>query len=114
MSIFSSVFRVNAQQSDEIKILDASDFKEAIIDKDIQLIDVRTAREYNSGHIEDAINIDFFLRDNFLNYFESIDKDKPIYLYCRSGVRSQNAAKVLVKLGFIEIYDLKGGILTWK
>jgi len=114
MSIFSSIFGINAQQSDKIEILDAINFKEAIIEKDVQLIDVRTVREFNSGHIEGAINVDFFLRNNFLKYFKTLDKDKPIYLYCRSGVRSQNSAKVLVQLGFNEIYDLKGGILAWK
>ena len=43
-----------------------------------------------------------------------MDKDKPVYLYCRSGARSQKAARKLIDMGFEKVYDLKGGFMRWK
>jgi rhodanese-related sulfurtransferase len=114
MSIFSSIFGLTAQQLDEIEILEPSAYKSAISNNNVQLIDVRTTREFDSGHIADAINVDVSNRKNFQQYFEKLNREKPVYLYCRSGSRSQSAAKLLVQLGFKEIYDLKGGYLNWK
>lgn len=114
MSIFSSIFGMTAQQIEQVKILKPNDYKNAIKNKDVQLIDVRTNKEYNSGYIKSAINVDVFNRKAFVQYFKKLDKNKPVYLYCRSGSRSQTAAKLLVELGFKKIYDLKGGYLNWK
>lgn len=114
MSIFSSIFGSAAQQLDQIKVLEPNAYYNAINKENVQLIDVRTKREFDSGHIRKAINVDVFNRSAFVQYFEKFDRNKPIYLYCRSGSRSQRAAKLLVELGFKEIYDLKGGYLNWK
>jgi rhodanese-related sulfurtransferase len=46
--------------------------------------------------------------------FKKLDASKPVYLYCRSGNRSGKAAKILVTLGFNEIYDLRGGYTSWR
>jgi rhodanese-related sulfurtransferase len=105
---------MNAQQLEQVKILLPQDYKDAIKNNDVQLIDVRTEREYNSGHIKSAINVDVFNRKAFVKYFKKLDQNKPVYLYCRSGNRSQTAAKLLVELSFKEIYDLKGGFNNWK
>jgi rhodanese-related sulfurtransferase len=114
MSFISSLFGDKKQSSDKIEILDASTFKEAITRENIQLVDVRTKLEYNAGHIENAVNIDFFDRANFNENFATFNRDQPIYLYCRSGHRSQRAAKKLSQIGFAKIYDLKGGFKAWK
>ena len=114
MSIFSSIFGITAQQLDKIEILEPNAYKNAISTKSLQLIDVRTTREYNSGHITNAINVDVSNRKVSQQYIEKLDKEKPVYLYCRSGSRSQRASKLLVELGFKEIYNLKGGYLNWK
>ncbi|MCI5056744.1 MAG: rhodanese-like domain-containing protein [Flavobacteriales bacterium] len=113
MALFSTLFGTNAQKSDSIKILAASDFKKAIENKDVQLVDVRTTQEYNQGAIESALNIDFFRQDTFQGKFEKFDKDEPLYLYCRSGNRSQKAATILEQMGFKQIIDLKGGYRAW-
>ncbi|MDT0556192.1 rhodanese-like domain-containing protein [Patiriisocius hiemis] len=113
MALFSTLFGANAQKSDTIKILAASDFNKAIEKNNVQLVDVRTAQEFNQGAIESALNIDFFQQDNFTSEFEKLDKDQPVYLYCRSGNRSYQAAKKLEVMGFKEIYDLKGGYMKW-
>lgn len=113
MTLVSSLFGANAQQNDTIKILNPSEFKEAINSKDVQLVDVRTADEFNDGAIESAVNIDFFQQENFTKEFEKLDKEQPVYLYCRSGNRSQQAAVKLKAMGFTKIYDLQGGYINW-
>ena len=79
---------------------------------DIQLIDIRTPGEYTGGYIEGAININFFDSD-FNDQMAKLNKDKELYIYCRSGNRSGKAAKRLKDQGFTKIYDLQGGILNW-
>jgi len=79
---------------------------------DIQLIDIRTPGEYAEGYIEGAININFFDRD-FNAQMAKLNKDKELYIYCRSGNRTGKAAKRLKDKGFTKIYDLQGGILNW-
>lgn len=113
MSIFSFLFGSNKPQNDAITILDKSAFKTAINAQNIQLIDVRTASEYNAGSIKNAKNIDFFNQNNFIKAFNTLNKEEPVYIYCRSGARSQKAAKKLTNLGFKKIYDLKGGYMNW-
>ncbi len=113
MSIFGSIFGMSAQQSDPIKVLEVTEFKKEITKTNVQLLDVRTAKEYNSGHIKKAINVDVLDQNAFTKYVKDLDVEQPVYLYCRSGSRSQSASKLLVELGFKKIYDLKGGYLNW-
>lgn len=79
---------------------------------DIQLIDVRTPKEYTDGHIKDAVNINFY-DDDFITQMSKLDKGKEIYIYCRSGGRSGRAAKKLKAAGFTKVYDLQGGFINW-
>lgn len=113
MSLLSSLFNFSSRYSDKINILDASTFKGHLKEKNIQLIDVRTPREFVDGHIANARNFDYFNQSRFKEEIEKLDKTKPVYLYCRSGNRSQKAAKMLVDSGFEKIYDLKGGFMLW-
>ncbi len=101
--------------SQEIKndILSVQNFNELVVGRDVQLVDVRTKKEFDSGKIEGAINIDYFEKDNFITAFEKLNKNQPVYLYCRSGRRSQASAILLEDMGFKEIYDLKGGFIAW-
>lgn len=95
------------------KKLVASDFNATIENKSVQLIDVRTPKEYKDGHIKNSENIDFYDTD-FLTQMNKLDKNKPLYIYCRSGGRSGKAAIQLKEQGFTKVYDLQGGILDWK
>jgi len=113
LTFISTLVACEAQQNDTTEILSATEFKEAVINKDVQLVDVRTLKEYDDGAIGDAINIDFLQNDSFTNQFEKLDKEEPVYIYCRSGNRSGKAAKQLEKMGFKEIYDLKGGYMNY-
>ena len=79
----------------------------------VQLIDVRTPEEYNEGHIENALNINFY-DDNFEELIEQVDKTKPVAVYCGKGGRSAKCASYMKNAGFTKIYDLNGGITEWK
>ncbi|MGN0390622.1 MAG: rhodanese-like domain-containing protein [Wujia sp.] len=79
---------------------------------DYIIVDVRRADEFASGHIPDAINIPSgSIKDTDIP--ELPDKDQVIYVYCRSGNRSKQAARELVRLGYTNIIEF-GGILDWK
>jgi len=94
-------------------VLNTKDYKEVVVGKDVQLVDVRTPDEYNAGKIDDAINIDYFNQETFKKEFEKLDKDKALYVYCKSGHRSHESAVLLEEMGFKEIYDLEGGYMAW-
>ncbi|EGV43401.1 rhodanese-like domain-containing protein [Bizionia argentinensis JUB59] len=111
MSLLSMLF--GTAQNSAVKVLSAEEFKAQIGKGKVQLADVRTPGEFNSGHIKNAKNIDFFT-GSFADKFEKLSKEKPVYLYCRSGARSKKASNKLVTMGFTEIYDLKGGYNNWK
>lgn len=113
MMLLGATLFTQAQQEERIHILEVTTFKDSIVQPKVQLIDVRTPEEFKAGHIENAINIDFF-SEQFNMDFEKLDKDKPVYIYCKSGNRSGQAAKKLSDMGFEMIYDLKGGFLGWK
>lgn len=77
-----------------------------------QLVDVRTPGEYAQGHLTNSQNMD--VRDPvFVQKLATLDKDKPVFVYCLSGARSDQAAKLMVKNGFKEIYEMQGGFLKW-
>ena len=81
--------------------------------EDIQLVDVRTPKEYKEGHINQAQNIDFF-SPTFDQDIQKLDKDKPVMVYCQMGGRSAKCAERMKELGFVKIYDFKGGYSKWK
>ncbi len=95
------------------KVLTSDEFEQKLKEKqNAQLIDVRTPGEYQGGHIPEADNIDF-KNENFRKQIQSLDKNKPVFLYCLGGVRSKTASELLVKEGFREVYDLEGGYAKW-
>ena len=96
-----------------IIVADPYEFKERIEEGDVQLVDVRTPDEFNSGHIGDALNIDY-LEPGFEERMSRLDKEQVLYIYCQSGNRSGKASLVLKKLGFNKIYDLEGGYGKWE
>ncbi len=77
-----------------------------------QIIDVRTSKEFELEHIENAQNIDWF-DQNFEKQLLLLDKTKTVFVYCLSGGRSQKAAQKLAEIGFESIFNLQGGITNW-
>ncbi len=97
--------------SNRFESVDATRFGEVIKNPEVQLVDVRTADEYNSGHIVGAENMDVNQSD-FDSRVATLDKHRPVALYCRSGRRSKIAAERVATQGFTVI-ELDGGILSW-
>lgn len=96
----------------QTKISGANAQKSLTEKNDILLIDVRTEKEFQTTHLKNAINIDWTDQDNFEKIASNLPNDKQIYVYCKSGGRSAQAAKKLTELGY-DVYDIEGGILTW-
>ena len=88
-------------------------FDSASAASDARIVDVRTAEEFAEGHLPRAINCDWKAED-FLQQMEAaFDKSAPLFIYCRSGRRSAEAAEALTKAGY-EVCNLSGGIEAWK
>ena len=94
LSLLSIVVLISCgdTNSQVVQNIKAEKFQEFSILNDGIIIDVRTVAEFNSGHIKDAANIDFYA-DDFESKLKIVRKDVPIYVYCRSGGRSSSAAK---------------------
>ena len=75
------------------------------------LLDVRTPEEYAEGHIKGAVLIPV---QQLQQRISEVPKDKQVYVYCRSGVRSVRASKMLVKAGYTRIENVQGGFMAWK
>ena len=77
------------------------------------IIDIRTAEEYASGYIENAINLDYYAA-TFTEELDKLDKDKTYLIYCRSGRRAGSALEIIRELGFRRVYNILGGITQWE
>jgi thioredoxin len=102
-----------SQTSKTIQTIDVKAYKEKLKTTDNpQLLDVRTPEEFSVERIESAVNVNWN-GDDFETKAASYDKTKPIFVYCKVGGRSAQAASKLAELGFKEIYNLEGGIMKW-
>jgi rhodanese-related sulfurtransferase len=97
------------QTTNDIEI---DEFKRKISSEKYVLVDVRTAEEFIDGHIEGALNIDYFSA-TFSDDISKVGFEIPVLLYCRSGNRSSKAMKIMNELGFKKVYNLEGGIQGW-
>ena len=113
MALFTGCLTSCGQQ--DIKSVDADEFEKTISRDGVQLLDVRTEAEFSEGHIasDKVKNIDYRQPDFIEQADGELDKGRPVAVYCRSGRRSLDAAKLLAKRGF-EVINLKGGILEWQ
>lgn len=94
--------------------LSAVEFAEKIKElPNAPIIDVRTSDEFSGGHLQNAQNIDISGSD-FEQQIETLDKSKPVFVYCLSGGRSASAASAMREAGFKEVYELDGGIMKWR
>lgn len=83
-------------------------------DDNAVILDVRTPEEMEEGYIPDAINIDIYLGQGFLDEIEKLDNSKNYYVYCRSGNRSRQACALLNKIGIPNAFNLEGGFIEWE
>lgn len=91
-----------------VKALSQEEFVEGY--RKAQLIDVREPNEFDAGHILGARNIPL---SQIKTRLKEMRPDKPVYLYCQSGMRSGRAAQMLYKKGYRDLSHLKGGFKQW-
>jgi rhodanese-related sulfurtransferase len=94
--------------------VDVPVFQQSIEKPDVQVFDVRTAREFNTGHLHNALQADFTNKEEFTERAKYLDKEKPVYIYCLSGGRSAKAASWMRSAGFKQVIELEGGINAWR
>ncbi len=119
--LWLSIHQVSAQYAADLKVetkidnVSAQQFNQMIQkDAQAQIIDIRTPQEYKMGHIKGAVLVNFY-DPNFAQNIQKagLDKNKTIYIYCRSGHRSGNSLRIFKALGFTHIVNLAHGINDW-
>lgn len=100
-------------QAQKFKTVDVAEFAKAVADTSYVVVDVRTPAEHAEGHIPGThFNIDV-LEDSYTETaLKVLPKDKPVALYCRSGNRSKNAARILAQHGY-QVLELGTGFRGW-
>ncbi|MBB1150517.1 rhodanese-like domain-containing protein [Myroides sp. DF42-4-2] len=107
-----SFFKVTAQEVKEKELVQPLAFEKQITARKVQLVDVRTPKEYQEGTIANAVNLDY-LGDDFDQQIKELDSSQPVYIFCQSGKRSAGAAKKMQEAGF-QVIELAGGYKAWK
>ncbi len=103
---FLGIFSCKSQHN-----LSVGQFAEAL-GPQTRILDVRTADEFAEGHLRGAVNVDWY-GESFLQHVEDMfDREEPLYVYCRSGRRSEEAARMLSKAGYT-VCNMLGGYLAW-
>lgn len=96
-----------------LRNIGAEEFAQLLQDNpNAKLIDVRTYFEYTAGHLPDAQLFDI-MDPEWPERIQTLDRDNPVFLYCRSGNRSYQAGMYMAQLGFRELYNLADGIISW-
>ena len=92
--------------------MDVLEFSKKITESGVVILDVRTPGEVAEGYIEGARMIDF-QGGSFETEIESLDKNATYAVYCRSGNRSGQAVKIMQDAGFLNLFNLEGGVIDW-
>lgn len=101
-------------QVQQVKTVDAATFERMLGKTSRKIVlDVRTRAETAQGVIANAQLADYNA-PNFEVIVNSLDKNKPVFVYCAVGGRSAGASEVLAQKGFKQIYNLSGGINAWR
>ncbi len=102
-----------AEKKSVVKRVEVAEFDKLRSDPKNVVLDVRTAKEFEEGHIPGAVNIDVKAPD-FDEKVAKLDKSKTYLVHCAAGVRSANACRKLESAGFKELYDLSPGFKGWE
>jgi rhodanese-related sulfurtransferase len=94
--------------------LSPDEFNKRLDEDSVQVIDIRTLKEFRLGYIRNAINADWTNRNEFQSKTATLRKDKPLLIYCAAGGRSKAAASWLKERGFDSVFELNGGFNKWK
>jgi phage shock protein E len=110
-----STGQVEPSDANGIRVVAPEQAAQTIADPpdDLVILDVRTQDEFDEGHIDGAVLLDFY-RDDFADRLAALDPTVPYVLYCRSGNRSGQARAIMDDLGFRAVEDIDGGIVGWQ
>lgn len=109
-----SVLKSTKKEFEEIEPKEAfTEIEKNRENPDFVVLDVRTQKEFDEGHIENANLLNVKSRD-FENQLERIDKNKKYFVYCKAGIRGCKAVDLMKKHGFKEVHNITGGIDKWK
>lgn len=97
----------------QVPAIKPAEFASAVKAQNIQVLDVRTADEYKSGHLPNALQANWLNKAEFADRTQHLDKNKTVYIYCLSGGRSGAAGAALVAQGY-KVINMEGGINGWK
>lgn len=113
-SLVSCTFSLKKEVNGEGKVYSVSveAFADSISKPGVQLVDVRTPQEFEEGNIPGSVNIDVMTGRFGETALEQLDKGYPVAVYCRSGNRSKDAAKVLSMMGY-NVVELDEGYNVW-
>ena len=100
-------------EASEIEMISPEEMLDRMSKDDIQVLDVRSAKEFDDAHLFRAKNI--LLSENNDNglYFDTLAKDKPVVIYGKNKENTKKAIEILKEDGFEEVYELEGGIKNW-
>ena len=98
--------------SSSINNVNILNLSELTRDGEYALLDVRTNEERLNGYIANSTHIDYY-DEAFYNKINFLDRNKPIYIYCKVGGRSSKAATKIINAGFKKVFNLEGGFLKW-
>ena len=103
----------HSQNNTGLQLLPATAFSEQLTaHQSFTLLDVRTPEEFAAGHLQGAVNMNIYDTD-FDQRLAALDKSKAVFVYCKAGGRSGDAASRLKDMGFEEVYDMQGGFMAW-
>lgn len=114
LPFLTTILILACQQPGTSKVISNDELLELLNNPEVQLVDVRTPGEWSGGIIPNAKKINYRDSDFLQQMEKSLDKEKPLVIYCAAGGRSAGAAKKLGELGFKNIYDLGVGFRGWK
>ena len=112
LTFLSMNLNAQAINQSEVQHVKAEEFLKLIESGEGQLVDIRTPKEYKAGHIRGAIMVDYYA-PTYKEYLSKLDKETPIYIYCRSGNRTGRSVALLQQLGFKKIVNLHRGLIDW-
>ena len=116
LGLLSCDHSTHAQQNDQVpnvKQIKVSELSDVAKISNTIFLDVRTPEEFNKGYIPNAKHIDFY-SDNFKQQLQQLDQANTYIVYCKSGMRSQQASDLMITLDFKNVYNLVGGYDAWK
>lgn len=109
--ILFAVYSCKDVAANKIKVVTVEEMTTHLQYGDVQIVDLQPEVEYNKSHLVNAANIIY--DKDFREKLKKLDKTKPIAIYCTTGTVSPEAAKILQRAGFTDIYVLDGGIKKW-